>query len=390
MFFWIGILLLFILPSVADPFISIFKGSEFSIWFQENIETLVWAQIITFISLLFFYLLHEAFPIASHVEIKFQETKRVELIFPIILIALTLVPIIQLIQSFGPLFFLNFGFTDRREGLTYLGQFLLSYNVVCATGFAYWAYSQNRKSIAYLSIGYYLIVFAFLGGSRQPIVAVFLPFLANYIFTTRRKFLKLGVLILSVQIVLTLLAALLVLRNQSSIDARLDLFFNPIEFFNAINDRPSDTAIRFAFYYYIETFSKAAEFGDFSYLLRTLLFWLPSPVDIFNIKPDDFEYAMFQHYVPMHEGTMHPTYFGSIFADAGYFFPAWIPLTHLFHFLSARYLNRQKSHLFYVLIWTVLGLSGIMMARGSLYAPVVMTFFAFIYFGFAKYVSNIK
>jgi len=50
-FFWIGIISLFILPSVADPFIPEFKGSVFSVWFKSNIETLIHAQAIAFVAL---------------------------------------------------------------------------------------------------------------------------------------------------------------------------------------------------------------------------------------------------------------------------------------------------------------------------------------------------
>jgi len=255
-FFWIGIISLFILPSVADPFIPEFKGSVFSVWFKSNIETLIHAQAIAFVALSAFYALNKLLPIASYSQKPFNKGKEVELFFPIFLLALSLIPILELIQRFGPLFFINLSFTDRRESLSYLGQFLLSYNVICAAGLVYWAYSQNRKFLTALSAVYYLAIFSFIGGSRQPIIAVFLPFFAFYIFDARQKFLKLGTIILTMQMVISALATLLVLRNQASIYDRIDLLLNPAELLNLTIDRPSDTTVRFAFYYYIENFEK--------------------------------------------------------------------------------------------------------------------------------------
>lgn len=390
MFFWIGILSLFILPSVADPFTPIFKGHPLSIWFENNIETLIQAQVIVFVSLSAFYFLQKIFPISPPPKIKFSKEKKIELFFPVLLIALTFIPVFQLIQSFGPLFFITFSFADRRESLTYLGQILLSYNVICTTGLAYWAYSKNKKLLSGFTIGYFLVLFFFLGGSRQSIIAASLPFFAFYIFETRHKFLKLGTLIIATQIVVAIFAGLLVLRNEASFYDRISLILNPSELFDLTVDRPSDTAVRFAFYYYIENFSKIIEFGNFSYFFRTSLFWLPSPVDFFNLKPDDFEYTMFKEYMQGFSGTMHPTYFGSIFSDAGYLFPVWILITHFFHFFSTRITHLQKSWLFFVLTWAVLAISGVMMARGSLYAPVVTTLFAFLYFSIARYTSNLS
>ncbi len=140
----------------------------------------------------------------------------------------------------------------------------------------------------------------------------------------------------------------------------------------------SEENVRYAFYYFIQNADNLNGYFTFEYFFRTLLFWLPSSLDIFDIKPQDFEYKMFADYMNGQEGTMHPTIFGSIYADSGWFFLPWVIfLSAIFYFLPI-YIRRFNGVVFFC-IWSTALFYSFMLARGSIYASIVVLAVAIVF-----------
>jgi hypothetical protein len=380
--FWLIILISFILPSFLDPFLTRIDGHPFAVAFDANIDTLIISQLIATASLLLFYLLLKIFPVSETPSTAFKNptTSSSQLIWAGILVFSTGFALKELIEKFGLTFFLDFSFTDRREGLSFASQFFLSYNLMAAAGLPCLLYLKNMKSLGVLVAIFYLAVFGLLGGSRQPLVAVILPFFALFLFNSKHPRIRLATFLLVSQILLSVFSILLVLRYQTSINDKLALVLNPSELLELSTSQSEESSLRFAFYYFIENARSFEEFGGLQYFGRTLLFWLPSSIDFLNIKPDDFEYVMFAKYMRGEIGTLHPTFFGSIFADGLYLFPIWILLIHLVFFLFSRILVIIQHSGFTLLLWTVFSITGVMLARGALYGPLVISCFSIIYY----------
>ena len=85
-------------------------------------------------------------------------------------------------------------------------------------------------------------------------------------------------------------------------------------------------------------------------------------------------------------GSMHPTYFGSIYADAGWFFPIWILFSFVIMRCVEHVLRLFPDHAAYLYLFCFY--VSIMWARGSLYAPTLMVALAIIGTLTSKYLSN--
>jgi hypothetical protein len=72
------------------------------------------------------------------------------------------------------------------------------------------------------------------------------------------------------------------------------------------------------------------------------------------------------------DGTMHPTFFGIIYADGLSFYMAWVLFVIAIMRLSDRVLNTLPSG-FDIYFWGILLYVSVMWARGSIYAPVVVS-----------------
>lgn len=388
--FWLIILISFILPSFLDPFLNRIDGHPFAVAFDANIDTLIIAQLIVTASLLLFYLLLKLFPISETPGATFKKStvSPSQLIWAGILIFSTGFALKELIEKFGSTFFLDFSFTDRREGLTFASQFFLSYNLMAAAGVPCLLYLNKMKTWGVLVAIFYLAAFGLLGGSRQPLVALIIPFFALFLFNSNHPKIRLATFLLISQILLSVFSALLVLRYQTSISDKIALVLNPLELLELSTSQSEESSLRFAFYYFVENAINFEKFGGFQYFGRTLLFWLPSSIDFLNIKPDDFEYIMFAKYMRGEIGTLHPTFFGSIFADGLYLFPIWILLIHLVFFLFSRILVAIKHPGFSLLLWTVFSITGVMLARGALYGPLVISCFSIIYYFIGLFITT--
>lgn len=380
--FWLVVLASFLIPSALDPYLARIDGHPFAVSFNNNIDTLIKAQLIVATSLSLFYFLNLTLPISAvpHHIFSRAPTKNKHILWAGVLLVTTGFALSEVIGKFGFTFFVDFSFTDRRESLSFLSQFLLSYNLIAAAGLAFALILAGQRLIATIVAIYYIGIFSLLGGSRQPLIALAIPFFGAYIFNSNNARSRLIFLLAASQLILSFLAALLVIRYQTSINDKISLILNPTELVELATSRSDESSLRFAFYYFIESARQLEHFGELQYLTRTLFFWIPSFLDIFNIKPEDFEYKMFFHYMRGETGTLHPTFFGSIFADSLFLFPIWVALVHFVFVIFTKILLAIESNCFQLCLWTVFSTTGIMLARGAIYGPIVISIFSIIFY----------
>lgn len=168
-------------------------------------------------------------------------------------------------------------------------------------------------------------------------------------------------------------------RNLPSTDARIDFLGDlilgkvPLSIFT-INQVGSEASIRYIMYGFL-TDHAPSDFGNLQYFVRTLLFWLPSNLDVFGIKPDDFEMVMYAEAMGNRSGTMHATFFGSAFADARWLAVVWVGwFSFIFKFFE--HLMMKMRPLERSMIWGSCVYFSFMVSRGSFYAPTLIIFMA--------------
>ncbi|WP_394242063.1 hypothetical protein [Halopseudomonas laoshanensis] len=378
---WFGVFAFFLLPSFFDPFVDRAGQHAYSVVYDLSTYTLVKVQLYVFLVLLAYFLCSQVlFKVFGRGEYDLEyfkaqlnssdENGKYALFCILLLVSFSF---FEVFSKFGMGVFGGFGFVDRRESLSLISGFLLSYNLFICAGFVYWLFSRGKVVAASGVFVFYLLIYLILGGSRQPLIVVILPFVFGFIFLSRHVFAYSVLLCFSYTLIAKALQFMLYLRNLSGWDARLDAFrdFFNILFFSEEAIASNESGLRFAFYYFVQEYEKIQSFGGFSYLLRLAFFWLPSRFDPVGLKPPDFEYEMFAVFMPGYVGTMHPTFFGTLFADAGWFFLPWVLFISVLTLMTYRILPKFNSVLFFP-AWALFAYAYMMMARGAIYGPFVV------------------
>ncbi len=161
-------------------------------------------------------------------------------------------------------------------------------------------------------------------------------------------------------------------RNQPDMYARIALIPDLLSGSINLSGTSSEEIIVFPMYVLL-TRELPTHFGEFQYFFRTLLFWMPSFLYFFSVKPEDFEYDIFAFVMGGRNGTLHGTFFGNSYADAERFFIVWVALFTLF-FKFMENMMRRFDGIEYVMLWSACVYFSVMTARGSLYAPFVIAF----------------
>ena len=259
--------------------------------------------------------------------------------------------------------------------------------MICAGLGCYFFIKKQFFKFSIVSSFYIFLYFVF-GGSRQPLIAFILPFIAYYSIGGSKVNYKFIYLTIFISLFSKFIFdAMIFIRNLPSFNDRLEALSAPSELFISISSREgSEGNVRYAFYYFIQNASIENGYFGFNYLVRSFLFWLPSSIDFLGIKPKDFEYKMFFDYMNGREGTMHPTFFGSIYADSGWFFLPWvICISVAFYFLPI-YIQRFKG-VTYFCLWSTCLFYSFMLARGSIYGSIVVIAVGIV---FAILINKIK
>jgi hypothetical protein len=274
--------------------------------------------------------------------------------------------------GFGELATQSFG--DLRFGETSTYSLILFYLQVMIVGLpAVYFLKADRKVTAAAILGLFAITYLFLGGSRQTIMLSLIIILAMALVGRGRWAYLLLIVAFSVGFSFAdiILQSFKALRNLPSFEQRILLLGDLIAGRATLEGVSSESALRFVMYGFLHE-AQPADFGSLEYFRRALLFWLPSSLDIAGLKPPDFEATMFAEAMGNRVGTMHAIFFGSVYADAGMLFLVWIGWFVL-GFRLLEYIMVRLRPLERAMVWSSCIYLSFMAARGSLYAPLVIT-----------------
>lgn len=383
---WITIFFIVILPSLSDPFNRVVVPHQFASTIIIDDNSLVIYSLYSFMVLLsimicylFLYLILGKQKKVSYLKYKNIRNDK-KSIFYLFFLMTSLIGFYVFYKIFGVSILSSLDFTTRREYSSPLLSFTLSYPFMVCSGLGlYYLINKNYKFFLIVAT-FYVALFFIFGGSRQPLIALILPIIAYYTIGTEKINYRILITVITISFFATFVFDLLIyLRNLPSFEDRISLILNPKELFVMSSSREGDESnVRYAYYYFIQNASSNNGYFNFDYFSRTLLFWLPSIVDLFDIKPDDFEYKMFLDYMNGRSGTMHPTFFGSIYADSGWLFFPWVVLLSSFIYLLPIYIQRFNG-VAYFCLWSVCLFYSIMLARGSFYGSIIVIIVALLF-----------
>lgn len=268
----------------------------------------------------------------------------------------------------------NTNFNELRFGRVSTYSLTMFYLQVIIVGMpaVYWL-KCNRKITALAILVIFLFEYLLIGGSRQTIIFSLASFLVIYLESGGRWTYVLLIILFSIAFSFTndILEIAKALRNLPSFHDRLSLLVDVVTGNASVVGISSESSLRFVMYGFLHD-TPPADFGHLAYFRRALLFWLPSFADLAGLKPADFEATMFAEAMGNREGTMHAIFFGSVYADAGVLFIVWVAgFVLAFRFLEAE-IYRLKP-LEREMVWSSSIYLSFMAARGSLYAPLVIT-----------------
>lgn len=269
---------------------------------------------------------------------------------------------------------LDANFLSSRAGAYGIFPLLTAYSALFVIPLPYLAIRRRK----YLLCSLYLIVLGFpaivFGGARQ----MFLVGFSLAIYALLPKKIKQGsrfllLVCFCVPLIETVAAVIKKLRNLSSLSDRLSYlssdFFADLLSNNLLSSSEGESGLRFVFYSFCNGL-QINQSGQFLYLRRTLLAWLPSKLDFFSIKPADFESNMFDAVMSVSGGTMHPTFMGTIYADSGWFFIIWVVFIFMLMKIIEKLIGLRTKYTLY--FWLIACFVSVMWARGTIYGVTVL------------------
>lgn len=381
-FIWLSLFYIIFFPSLFDPFItSIQPHPNAPLVYLSSNNRLKYGFFI-FIVIFSFRIMYIVYDYklsnfkCRSVSSCLIHKSKASTFFYFILLFVSIFSFYEVFKNYGISFLNEFGFAERRSEVSDLSKFLLSYNYMAASGLGLWFFLKKEYYIFFLILVFYLSNFLLLGGSRQPLIAFFLPLVLWFVYQSKKPTFYLFLTLVLSSVFSFIFDLLIFLRNISSFSGRIAAISEPFQLFiDVLSREGGENRLRYAIYYFLDSSSSFEGFFQFKYFFREILFWLPSRLDFLSIKPEDFEYTMFYYFMGGREGSLHPTIFGSLYADSGWFFFPWVFLLSLIFYFVPVYIYRF-SGIVYVCIWSTIGFYSLMFARGSLYAPVVVIFYS--------------
>lgn len=381
---WIALSVVYFLPVFTDFGRSVVQAHFFSVEFVLTLEIIAKAQLYALMFMISYYIFSRL--TESLMAKKFERLSSSDSIlssdklaasFYIGILLLSVLSLCAYVAIFGVAKVLSMGFTDFREALPFYLRVGLVYSQIFIVGIGVYCFIKRRFKIMLSLALYLLFLFLFVGGSRQPLIILAVTLLFAYTQTKPKGlFLYYSSLVASFFLIYVLQIFLQV-RNLRGWEQKIDYILSG-EFITAPLTASSEYGLRMAYYYFIDNVSTIHSFGNFDYFLRTLLSWLPSRLSL-GLKPPDFEAEMFAAYMPGYTGTLHPTLFGSVLADAAWLFLPWVILLVVIINLSKALYNSLKLS-YRCMYAAVLCASAIMFARGGIYGMTVFIVYSSLLF----------
>lgn len=368
---WLSLAIFYVLPSTFDFQRNGFYGYGFGYLGFSAIDVLV-AQLYTFyilMSFLLFRLLISSWVIdwspLLHTS-KLPVSQRLKWLYFTLLILL----IFSVYSAYTDLFSSGqgIGWISRRENISGVNSVMINHLVKLLSGFSL-LWLLQKKYYYFFALGFFFLTsFFLLGGSRLPVVLFFLPVVA-YWLTKGRALLRFMLLSSSYGLFSFLMDVLRLMRFKNTYAERFALIIDPMSIIEQLsNSERTESSLRFFYYSYVSGQSYSDTFFSFNYFFRSIFAFLPSFIARF--KPDNFEYDMHQAATGMY-ATMHPTMFGSLYADSAYFGVFWVVLIGLYIYMLPKlvvsFTNLASSYISFGLLCGAC----LMIGRGAIYGAFV-------------------
>lgn len=382
MMFYLTLCVMFLLPAVLDRPGEVIDFHQFASPVHLTFDGLSIAHLFIFLVLFGFLVLESRWPLKRKIQLSKTVSYYSCLLPPAFVLASGLV---------GYVFYgsglLYASFTSVRAGEFGLVSLVLAYFSILSIPSAALALSKDRYVSCLFALIPLIIPIAIFGSARQPLVIS--VFAISFVMLQKLK-VKNGymmvVMVLLVPVAELILEILKQVRNLPDFGSRVQFFIGGLGQLD-LSGQYGESRLRFV-YYIIVNGVEIEKSGEFTYLLRALFFWLPSAIDVFSIKPDDFEYSIFSAVMGGRSGTMHPTFFGILMADAGWFFIPWVVMTFIvMRFIENALLSRKVglNYLYFFCFYVA-----VMWARGSIYAPLVLLFIVMVIYYSSNIITRVR
>lgn len=253
-------------------------------------------------------------------------------------------------------------------------------------------YLTKSKFMLLLSLSISILSILLLR-SRANLIPTAVPFLLLFLFRNNRVNLKLKYLLYGLIFIFSvfLLQQFRYLGELSNFKTSETGVLVEKSFHQMFDNDHSEFALVNAFYKYVENNNNYPSFGEGNTYRRLFLFFVPTKLfDAMgsDLKPRDFAIDMYAAYydIPNNElGTMHPTFYGDLYANFG--FTKGILFAFLLALLMSYFLEilaRSSVNYFFFSLPSIC-FSIIFLARGAIYNGVfIFLMSSFIYYSFVK------
>lgn len=370
--FWIGFFFNYFIYTLFDFGNYTFQATSRTAVVSIDPDTLVTVQFFIFIfnALFFIYLSFSKTEFTQLSQINY--TARLPDYLPLIVIIIFLGRMLFRVYSGDQ----AQDFSELRANSSVTGLLLDTYFKYIFVGVVVYYFTISRYFISLFLLGLLFLDFVFFGGGRQFFLLAIIGLVSAILIVKRYSFITCFLTFSLMPIGIFIAKVLVFLRNLNGYQERLD-FIASFDWGIIKKSTTNEYDLRFAFYHFIGNQNDLPEtFFSLNYFIRILYFWLPSSLS-FGLKPEDFEYDMYSFYTGEFDGSLHATFYGTIFADSGWFILPWLLLLFFVREMGAR-INFKTSHAANIVYWFSLVYLSTMWARGSIYAPIVVNIFILI------------
>lgn len=262
---------------------------------------------------------------------------------------------------------------------------LASFILISVSGIACVTFLRKEKGkFVIVAIAYTLYIF--ITRSRYNIMPFILPFIYVFLYSGKVKnvirAMFLGFIVLFLVFFLQQVryaGTLADLLNNYSI---AEIIGNTVNF---MKDGRGEFGLSQVFYFFVENNNNFNNFEEGKTYLRLSL--LPFPSSIFEFKPSDFATDMWEawHGMKTTIGTMHPTLYGDVYANFGF----WGFIMGLFYAVFTKIndviITTANTESKKVLYMGIIGTMYVLLARGAVYNSIANAFWSIILLNIIQY-----
>ncbi len=255
-------------------------------------------------------------------------------------------------------------------------------------------YAKKRCTTFFIT---FIIIFYLLVTRNRIIILPFLiSFILLYIIRTKKLSVK-SVIKFSIigMLAIYIIYAIWIYRHAGTFSNFKNMYnfstFNN-EVFNSIFNGDGELGLKNIFYYFVGINNNFPGLGKCATYIRLLLMFIPTKL-CFGLKPNDFAITMSSAYMNNINNvtySVHPTFYGDLFANIGYFGILFGVFWAIFFTLLNKYIRKEKNYIYKLSLLVLWGSCLVILARGSVYNSIYIGIIGTIILRFAKVISLTK